>query len=76
MDSKTHSKFAESKAVISCEIEGKFTVFEGALNGKNLELEQDKKIVQSWRSDEDTWPKVHFSTISLLLEPIEEGTEV
>lgn len=76
MDSKIHSKFTESKAVISREIGGKFSAFDGSLNGENLELEQDKKIVQTWRSDEDDWPKKHFSTISITLNPIDEGTEI
>ena len=60
MDSKKHSKFTESKARISREIGGKFSIFEGDLEGKNLELIQDKKIVQSWRSNEEGWPKTHY----------------
>ena len=74
MDSKKHSKFTESKAKISREIEGKFTIFEGDLEGKNLELIQDRKIVQSWRSNEEGWPKTHYSTITIELESVETGT--
>lgn len=76
MDSKKHSKFTESKAKISREIGGNFTIFEGALEGKNLELIQDKKIVQSWRSNEEGWPKTHYSTITIELESIKEGTRL
>ena len=69
MDSKIHSKFTESKTKISREIGGNFSVFEGAINGKNVELIQDKKIVQTWRSEGENWPKGYFSTISLIWGP-------
>ena len=74
MDSKKHSKFTESKAKISREVGGSFSIFEGDLEGKNLELIQDKKIVQSWKSNEEGWPKTHYSTITIELEPTENGT--
>ena len=76
MDSKKHSKFTQSKAKISREIGGKFTVFEGDLEGKNLELITDKKIVQSWRSNEEGWPKNHYSTITIELDSVETGTRL
>ncbi len=76
MDSKKHSKFTESKAKISREVGGKFTIFEGDLEGKNLELIQDRKIVQSWRSNEEGWPKTHYSTITIELESVETGTSL
>ncbi len=74
MNSKIHSKFTESKAKINREIGGKFTVFEGDINGKNVELIQDKKIVQTWRSEGENWPKGYFSTITIIFKPIDEGT--
>jgi len=76
MDSKIHSKFTESKAKISREIGGKVSVFEGDLNGKNIELIPDKKIVQTWRSEGENWPKGYFSTITIVLEPIDSGTMI
>ena len=74
MDSKIHSKFTESKAKITREIGGNFSVFEGDINGKNVELIQDKKIVQTWRSEGENWPKGYYSTITLTLESVEKGT--
>ena len=74
MDSKKHSKLTESKAKISREIGGSFSIFEGAINGKNEELIQDKKIVQTWRSDGENWQKGYYSTITLILEPVDQGT--
>ncbi|KKL60869.1 hypothetical protein LCGC14_2200990, partial [marine sediment metagenome] len=64
MDSKIHSKFTEGKAKISREIGGSYSVFEGDLTGKNVELIPDKKIVQTWRSEGENWPKGYYSTIT------------
>ena len=74
MDSTKHSKFTESKAKVSREIGGSFSIFEGSLSGKNVELIQDKKIVQTWRGDGENWPKGYYSTITLILEPVDQGT--
>ena len=74
MDVKKHSKLTESKAKVNREIGGSFSIFEGALSGKNVELIQDKKIVQTWRSEGENWPKGYYSTITLVLEPDDKGT--
>ncbi len=74
MDSKIHSKFTEGKTKISREIGGSFSVFEGDINGKNVELIPDKKIVQTWRSESENWPKGYYSTITIILEPVDSGT--
>ncbi len=74
MDSKKHSKLTESKAKVSREVGGSFSVYEGALSGKNVELIQDKKIVQTWRGNGENWSKGYYSTITLILEPVESGT--
>ena len=74
MNSKIHSKFTEGKALISREIGGSYSVFEGDLTGKNVELIPDKKIVQTWRSEGENWPKGYYSTITIILEPVDSGT--
>jgi activator of HSP90 ATPase len=74
MDSRKHSKLTESKAKISREIGGSFSIYEGDIIGENLELIQDQKIVQTWRSESENWPKGHYSTITLALEPADQGT--
>ena len=74
MDTKKHSKLTESKAKVSRKIGGSFSIFEGALSGKNVELIQDKKIVQTWRGDGENWPKGYYSTITLIFEPDDKGT--
>jgi activator of HSP90 ATPase len=42
---------------------GKFELFGGNVSGEYLELEQPKKVVQSWRLRE--WPEGHFSTLRI-----------
>ena len=74
MDSKKHSKFTESKAKVSREVGGNFSIFGGDINGKNVELIQDKKIIQTWRSEGENWPKGYYSTITLIFEPVDDGT--
>ncbi len=76
MDSKKHSKLTESEAKISRKIGGKYSVWEGTISGKNVELIPDKKIVQTWKSDGEDWAKNPPSTITLLLEPVDEGTVI
>jgi len=42
---------------------GKFELFGGNVSGEYLELEEPKKIVQSWRLDQ--WPKGHYSRLQI-----------
>lgn len=65
MDSRKHSSFTGDKATISRRVGGKFTVGE-YIEGVNLELVQDKKIVQSWRGAD--WPEGHFSRSTFSLK--------
>jgi activator of HSP90 ATPase len=51
MDSRKHSKLSGgAPAKISSKVGGTFSAFGGELEGENLELIPNKKIVQSWRS--------------------------
>ena len=68
MDSKKHSVLAGDEAKISRKTGGKFNVG-GYIEGVNLELVPDRKIVQSWRYED--WPKNHYSTAAFALK--EEG---
>lgn len=42
---------------------GKFEIFDGNVSGEYLELEEPKKIVQSWRLAQ--WPAGHYSKLSI-----------
>ncbi|MFS8131416.1 MAG: SRPBCC family protein [Candidatus Dojkabacteria bacterium] len=74
MDAEVHSKFTGASAVIDPKVGGEFKVWDGSLHGKTLELQDDKKIVQEWRSDEDNWPEGVFSTLTLEFNNKFDGT--
>ena len=74
MDSRNHSKFTNAKASVNRRIGGKFTAYDGYIEGINLELAPDKKIVQSWRGSD--WPEGHFSKATFLLKKVEGGTKL
>ena len=65
MDSKKHGEFTGSEAKISRKVGGKFTVYGGEIEGENLELEPDRKIVQSWRYSD--WPAGVYSKAAFSL---------
>ncbi len=76
MDEKKHAEFTGSKASISKEANGKFSVFDGYCHGYNIELVEGKKIVQAWHFAEDGWPDNHFSICNFELEGDEEKTRL
>ena len=73
MDSKKHTKLSGSRTKVSRRVGGEFTVGRD-LEGKNLKLIQDKKIVQSWRAND--WPKGHYSRATFVLAPARGGTRI
>jgi activator of HSP90 ATPase len=74
MDEKQHAAFTGGEAKISRKTGGKFRIYDGEIQGVNLELVPDKKIVQSWRYSD--WPEGHYSTATFLLEPTVKGTRL
>lgn len=75
LDSDKHSEMTGGEAKCSSEVGGTFTAWDGYIRGRNLELIENKKIVQSWRttefdeSDED-------SLLTIELTESENGTEL
>lgn len=74
MDSRRHSKFTEAKASISRKIGGKFTAMDGYIDGVNIDLVADKKIVQSWRGSD--WSEGHYSKATFSLKKVKSGTRL
>ena len=72
MDEKKHGKFTGGKAVITRNVGEAFTIYNGEMEGTNLELVPDRKIVQSWRFT--NWPKGHFSKVTFSIKEITTGT--
>lgn len=74
MDEKKHSQFTESKASISRKVGGKISAYDGYIEGKNLQLIKDKKIVQEWRSSE--WPDGHYSRATFSITKTKSGAKL
>ncbi len=76
MDSAKHANFTGADARVSREAGEKFTAYDGAIEGTNVELAPDAEIIQSWRCDAPGWPKNHFSHLRIALEPVDGGTQL
>ncbi len=74
MDSRKHAAFTESKAKMSRRVGGEFSVYDGEIAGKNLELVPDRKIVQTWRYSD--WPEGHYSRCTFSLKEVKAGTRL
>ncbi|MBM3148994.1 MAG: hypothetical protein FJ008_01745 [Chloroflexi bacterium] len=74
MDSRKHSRFTGDTAGISRKIGGKFKAYGDYIEGVNLELMPDEKIVQSWRASD--WPEGHYSRVSFSLKKLDKGTQL
>jgi activator of HSP90 ATPase len=68
MDQKKHAAFTGSKVIMSTKVKGKFNVFDGYIHGYNIELVENKKIIQAWHFAEEGWPDDHYSICTFLLE--------
>lgn len=71
MDSKKHSMFTGSEVQMSRKVGSKFSVYGGDIQGVNLELVPDQKIVQSWRYSD--WPEGHYSKAIFSLKEVSVG---
>jgi len=74
MDEKKHAGFTEGAAKISRKVGGQFSISDGEIEGRNVELVPDQKIVQTWRYSD--WPAGHYSTITFQLTPVANGTRL
>src|SRR3981189_1364235 len=71
MDSKLHSKLCRRRTTVSRRVGGAFKVGHD-LEGKNLRLTKDRRIVQSWRAN--NWPKGTYSSARVVCGPGGSGT--
>ncbi|MCB9231221.1 MAG: SRPBCC domain-containing protein [Bacteroidia bacterium] len=75
LDSEEHSEFSGGTAEIDPTEGGRFTAWEGYIEGKNLILEPYSRIVQAWRTSE--FPETsEDSRLEILLDETEEGTRI
>ncbi|TRO46268.1 hypothetical protein E2P30_00350 [Candidatus Bathyarchaeota archaeon] len=75
LDSRKHSEFTGSKATGKAQVGAEFTAWDGYISGKNLELEDDKRIVQEWVTSE--WPEGYPpSRLEFTLKAFDGKTEL
>lgn len=75
LDPEKHSTFTGSLASTNNRVGAEFTAWDGYISGKNLELIENKKIVQEWETTE--WPKGYpRSRLEITLLPKKGGTEL
>jgi activator of HSP90 ATPase len=74
MDEKKHAAFSGGHAKVSRKVGGRFSIWDGDIEGTNLELVPDMKIVQSWRYAD--WGEGIYSTATFSLEGIDKGTRL
>lgn len=64
--------WSENEAEMSTVSGSEFSLFEGNIVGKNLEFEENKKIVQEWYFGEQPQPSI----VTIILHPHKNGTSV
>jgi len=75
LSSEGHSRMTGSPASVSAEVGGEFEAWDGYIYGRNLELEDGKRIVQAWRTTEFKEDE-RDSRIEITLEPVGDETKV
>lgn len=75
LDSKSHSEMTGGQAEISDILGERFSCWDGYISGNNLVLDENKKIVQTWRTTEflDSEEDSH---LEINLIELNEGTEL
>jgi activator of HSP90 ATPase len=73
MDSQRHGALSGQPAKVSTRVGGKWSVGHD-LEGKNLKLTKDKRIVQTWRAN--GWPKGTYSKATFALSKAASGTRI
>jgi activator of HSP90 ATPase len=75
LSSQGHSAMTGAKAVIDPAVEGRFTAWDGYIQGANLESKPHWRIVQSWRTTEfpEAAPDSH---LEVRLESVDGGTYI
>ncbi|KAI8885066.1 hypothetical protein K501DRAFT_284517 [Backusella circina FSU 941] len=71
LDLKRALIWSKGKAKVSKRIGSEFELFDGNVHGTLLEAIPGQKIIQTWRLK--SWPKDHFSTVTLTITQTEDG---
>jgi activator of HSP90 ATPase len=74
LDAKQFSACTKDSAEIQPQAGGAFKLFGGRIEGRNIELLPNQRIVQAWRPA--YWPAGVYSIVKFELVPREAGTRV
>ncbi len=75
MSGKEHGAMTGGQAKVTARVGGKFSAWDGYIEGKTLELEPNKKIVQAWRTSE--FPQdAPDSRLEITLKREKSGTRI
>jgi len=75
LSTQGHTKMTGGAAFVSDKVGDTFTTWDGYIQGKNIELEPYKRIVQSWRSSNFT-DEEEDSNIEIMLSESDGETEL
>lgn len=75
LDSREHGALTGGLAEIAPEVGGKFTAWDGYIQGTTLALEPYRRILQSWRTT-DFPEESPDSRLEVLFEEVEAGTRL
>jgi activator of HSP90 ATPase len=74
LDEKRFEQWSGAKASISRKIGGWASLYGGVISAKNVELVDDEKLVQLWRTKR--WPKGYYHPATFLLQKTPTGTRL
>lgn len=74
MDAGRMVRYTRSKCELNRGVGAEFSLLDGQVSGKNIELITDKKITQLWRCSD--WPAQHHSTVTIELKRVPGGTDL
>jgi activator of HSP90 ATPase len=74
LDAKQFSAFTKDTAEIQPQAGGAFKLFGGVIEGRNIELVPNKRIVQAWRPM--YWPAGVYSIVKFELVARDSGTRI
>src|SRR5205809_3990709 len=75
LNDQKHTAFTGAKATCDRRVGGKFTAWDGYISGKNVKLENGRRIIQEWKTSE--WPQGYPpSIIEFTFKPKAGGTEI
>lgn len=75
VDSEGHSNMTGGEATTSAVIGDSFSAWDGYIWGKNIEIEMNKRILQSWRTSEFSDDEAD-SALEILFNEVDGGTEI